>query len=378
MWWGDARVQSRVTLFAFGDLSMLERGIRLVARSQGEDGSLHAHPPADSPGHRLPDFMMTWVASLWDWHFNTGRTELVRECAPVMHRLMDFFQRHEVRDGLIGGFDGWWVFLDWVDLHRADFSAVLNLLYLATLRHAAALSRVIGEAARASSYTTRAQHLSRSIERHFWDEKGQVWRDGFDPSTGACVEQVSQHANALGILLNLQPERHRQIAREYLLKPAQSRRHKVLTGSPFFYAAVLEAMFRSGLKEEAVEIIRDKWGSMIDRGATTFWEMWEVTVQSRCHAWSSSPLYHLSEQILGVVPIEAGWRRIRIAPLCCKLEFARGIIPSPLGPVRVEWEMAAEDQLAARVEVPDGMEADFVSPLGEERTLGPGPHEFQT
>src|SRR6185295_4068101 len=44
MWWGDARVQSRVTAFAFGDSSILERGIRLMAQSQASDGSLASHP----------------------------------------------------------------------------------------------------------------------------------------------------------------------------------------------------------------------------------------------------------------------------------------------------------------------------------------------
>ena len=43
-WWGDARVQSLVMVYAFGDVSLLERGIRQVAQSQASDGSLHAHP----------------------------------------------------------------------------------------------------------------------------------------------------------------------------------------------------------------------------------------------------------------------------------------------------------------------------------------------
>jgi hypothetical protein len=31
---------------------------------------------------------------------------------------------------LIGGFDGFWVFLDWQNLYKNDFSAVLNMMYL--------------------------------------------------------------------------------------------------------------------------------------------------------------------------------------------------------------------------------------------------------
>ena len=91
MWWGDARVQAKVTAFAFGDVSVFERGIRLMARSQGPDGSLHSHPPADIPGHRLPDFMLTWVCSLLDYHQYTGRSSLLKEMMPTVNRLLEFF-----------------------------------------------------------------------------------------------------------------------------------------------------------------------------------------------------------------------------------------------------------------------------------------------
>jgi hypothetical protein len=378
-WWGDARIQSAVTAYAFGDTSLLERGIRQVAQSQAVDGSLHAHPPADAPGHRLPDFMLAWVGSLHDWHLHTGRTELIRDCLPTLHRLFDFFERHEGEEGLIGRFNGFWVFLDWAPLRKADYSAVLNLLYLQALRWASALCRVAGDSAGATRYRKSADALAASVERHFWDAEAKVWRDGFDPATREPVEEVSQHANALAILLNLKPADadFDRLARELLLRPATARRTKVVTASPFFYATILEALRSVGLHREGIALIRDKWGAMIERGATTFWEHWEPT-GSLCHAWSASPLYHLTQWILGVVPTEPGWRRVTIQPIPGKLEFARGVVPTPLGPLKVEWEQSEEDQLAVRIDVPEGMTAEFIGPLGESRTLDAGGHEFHT
>lgn len=378
-WWGDARVNFRVNAYTFGDVSLLERGIRQMARSQAADGSLHAHPPAiDVPQHRLPDFMLTWVGTLWDYHFHTSRTDLLRECLPTMHRLFEFFGAHEIKDGLIGGFDGFWVFLDWQPLHKSDFSGLLNLMYLQALRYAAAICYVLGDETRADEYNAKATTLAATVQQYFYDGKAKLWRDGFDPAANERTEAVSQHTNALAILLRLKPETHPTIAREVLLKPAQSRRTKIIPASPFFYAYVLEAMAEANYRAEVVQIIRDKWGDMLDRGATTFWEVWEPTIESRCHAWSASPVYHLSQQVLGVQPVDVGWKQIRIAPLPGKLEFARGVVPSPLGPVRVEWEQAAEDQLAVRVDLPTGMDAEFISPLGEIRSLEAGGHEFHT
>ena len=105
---------------------------------------------------------------------------------------------------------------------------------------------------------------------------------------------------------------------------------------------------------------------------------WEITVESRCHAWSASPVFHLMQQILGVMPIEPGWRTVRIAPFADDLDFAKGTVPSPHGKIRVEWEKAGPDQLACRIDVPPGIKAEFVSPLGDSRTLKTGMNEFHT
>jgi alpha-L-rhamnosidase len=376
-WWGDARVQGWVTSYAFGDHSVLARGIRQLAQSQAADGSLHSHPPAEVPTNRLPDFMMTWVGTLWDHYFNTGRTDLLTECLPVLHRLMDFFQGHEVRDGLIGRFDGWWVFLDWQALHKTDLSGVLNMTYLRSLRWAASICEIAGDTDGAARYESRADTVEKAIINLFWDDEEKLWRDGYDLATGKPVETVSQQMNALAILLDLKPDTHAKIARDVLVKAAQSKRTKILTGSPFFYAYIFEAIAKAGLRDEVVSLIREKWSEMLQDGGDTLWEYWTGS-GSRCHAWSASPVYHLSQQVLGVRPVEPGWKRVAIAPLPGNLDYARGVVPSPLGSIRVDWEKVGEDQLVVHVQIPDGMEAEFTDPLGKTRTLDPGTHEFQT
>jgi hypothetical protein len=89
-------------------------------------------------------------------------------------------------------------------------------------------------------------------------------------------------------------------------------------------------------------------------------------------------VYHLSQQVLGVTQVGVGWKRVRIAPSMGKLDYARGRVPTPLGTIKVEWERVGDDQLAARVELPAGMEGEFVGPLGETKPLAAGGQEFHT
>jgi hypothetical protein len=69
---------------------------------------------------------------------------------------------------------------------------------------------------------------------------------------------------------------------------------------------------------------------------------------------------------------------VRIAPLVAGLQSARGVVPTPHGPITVEWKKVTEAQLAVRVEIPVPIEGEFVGPRGESRTLDPGVHEFHT
>jgi len=181
--------------------------------------------------------------------------------------------------------------------------------------------------------------------------------------------------NALALLLKLRPDPDSTLARELIYKPLTARRGKTL--SPALTAYALDALVQANCRTEALEIILSRWGAMIDRGATTLWQTWDG-VGPRAAGAATSPVYLLPQMVLGVTPAVAGWKRIRIAPLIGALEFARGTIPSPLGIIRVEWEKVGEDQLAVRVELPEGMEAEFVGPLGEKRDLDSGASEFHT
>jgi hypothetical protein len=378
MWWGDAHVQARVTAHAFGDTSLLARGIELVKRSQQIDGSLHAHPPAMTPKNRLPDFMLTWVGSVLDHYELTGGTEVLKRCLPALDRLLGFFADHADERGLIGRFTGFWVFLDWKPLRKDDFSGVLNLQYLRALQHAARIYEIAGQRDKADAARFRAQALAATLTDKLWDADASLLRDGIDPATGEAVDDASQHAAALAILAGLVPEHHEKLARTALLKPATAWRTKVITASIFFYAYVLEAMARAGLKAEAVQIVKDLWGPIVDAGADTLPEGFETVTGSFCHAWSAHPVYHLMQIVLGVTREAPGWTKARIAPCTCGLEFARGAVPTPHGLIEVEWEQADPDQLVVKLEIPQAIEATFVDPLGNERELTPGSHQFHT
>ena len=156
--------------------------------------------------------------------------------------------------------------------------------------------------------------------------------------------------------------------------------------STFYGFYVLQALAKSGDTETALDFIRTYWGAMLDFGATTFWEDFNLEWtnnaaridelvpagkkdihgdygaycyqgfrHSLCHGWASGPTAWLSQVVLGVKALEPGCKRVRVAPNLGNLQWAEGSYPTPLGPIRVRHERQSDGTISSRVDAPKGV-----------------------
>ena len=72
--------------------------------------------------------------------------------------------------------------------------------------------------------------------------------------------------------------------------------------TPYMQHYYIMALLKTGFKKEAAEHMMNYWGSMIDAGADTYYEIWDPEhpdsspyggkeVLSFCHAWSCTPVW---------------------------------------------------------------------------------------
>ena len=151
--------------------------------------------------------------------------------------------------------------------------------------------------------------------------------------------------------------------------------------STFFGYFVLEAKSLCGDLDGAMQLIRNYWGAMLDFGATTFWEdfdlEWTANAcpidqipqpgqkdihgdfgkhcytglrHSLCHGWASGPTAFISEHILGVKPVAPGFSQVEITPAFAGLEYISGSVPTPYGKIEVEGEAGKW-----KCNIPDGI-----------------------
>ena len=149
---------------------------------------------------------------------------------------------------------------------------------------------------------------------------------------------------------------------------------------------LLEALARSGHYAEAMQLISDYWGRMLDLGATTFWEDFnyrdaknaaridEIVPEGRfdihadggawcyvglrhsfCHGWASGPTAWLSAHVLGIEPLEPGFKTVRITPHLGQLEWAEGTFPTPYGVIEVSHSRRSDGSVQSKVKLPKGI-----------------------
>ena len=77
--------------------------------------------------------------------------------------------------------------------------------------------------------------------------------------------------------------------------------------------------------------------------------------RSFCHGWASGPTAWLSQNILGVKPLDPGFKRVRIAPQLGRLAWAEGAYPTPLGPIKVRHERQPDGSVKSDIQAPAGI-----------------------
>lgn len=155
----------------------------------------------------------------------------------------------------------------------------------------------------------------------------------------------------------------------------------------FYGYYMLQAMAKAGDYQNAMDMIRTFWGAMLDLGATTFWEDFNIDWMnedvapidelvpigkkdihgdfgaycykgfrhSLCHGWASGPTAWLINHVLGVEVLEPGCKVIRIVPHLGDLEWAEGTFPTPLGDVKISHKRTAEGKVVSKIDSPKGI-----------------------
>ena len=380
-WLGDVTVENLAGWAAFGPsvAPLTAKYLAQAAESQRPDGLTQMFAPGDhkTDGLLIPDWTLQWILCAGDHWWYAGDLATIEQVFPSILKALAWFERLIGPSGLVADMP-YWHFMDWAGVGRHGEAGALNAQLAGAFRVAAELATAVGWPREAARLAARAAAIGRALNARHWDARRRVYVDMVDPVTGAQEAWTSQHASAAIALWADAPQDR---VRESLARIAESQRltftaappiaptgatlepeDGVVLANTFYSHFVYEALARHGGFDNALRLMRERYGPMLERGATTLWESFEPTA-SLCHGFSATPTYQLSRRVLGVAPAAPGFAEIELAPDLADLDHAEGVVPTPRGDVEAKLERT-KDGFVARYRTPKGVAARTAPPPG--------------
>lgn len=345
-WIGDLHPEAMVIASVFGNHEIVPATLDYVRDRTPLPGWMNG----------ISSYSLWWILIQRDWFRCHGDRAYLEEQRSYLIGLLEYLgakldgQGRERLDGTR--------FLEWPT--SGDPTAIdlgLQSLMTLALRAGAELCALLGETdagARATAGANRAAACARP------------------PS-------ASKQANALAVLAG------RADAGEV--------NHRLLAQDPYrglstFYGYyVLQARARAGDHAGCLDLIRTYWGGMLDAGATTFWEGFDIDWlegssridelvppgrrdlhadfgdwcykglrHSLCHGWAAGPTAWLMEQVLGIAPAAPGFAAVTVRPHLADLAYARGTMPTPHGLIEVAHERRDDGTIETTLTLPEGVQ----------------------
>jgi alpha-L-rhamnosidase len=246
-------------------------------------------------------------------------------------------------------------------IDRHGRSAALNALYGLALDSLSDLERQFGSQSESARRKQMAEKVRAAAAAAYWDGSRELFVDVVD-ERGRRSEKASQQTNILAVLAEWPcPLTQRELIRR-VLKPGETNAQC----GPYFYAYLLPLMHRLGMHTEALNLIREKWGPMLDAGATTLWETFCGDGHDTwCHPWAAIPAAFLTNHILGLNARESGSQEVVLRPRYDLLASAGGSIPTDAGQVELKWVVQGSTARLSGV-VPPGMRGTLFTCDGTE------------
>ena len=248
-----------------------------------------------------------------------------------------------------------------------------QMLLAATYDSAGRLARAWKDEAANARYLAEATRLHKAIRETFWQAQDGLYCNGLDRN-GKLDKRITSFAQAFAVAYDIaKPEQYETIFR-FLNDESQRPAHFSLS-----QVVELTAYAKAGRAGEAVKRLKSAWLPMIRQGYGRFFEDIDATkdenaqlgmygrkyATSLCHAWAgAAPVMALSRGVLGVEPVEPGYRVCTVTPQRCGLDWVRGAVPTNRGLIEIEWSGAKGE-----IKLP----SDVTARVGEGRSYnGPG------
>lgn len=339
---GDLRIVSLVSLYNYSDQRLTKKALWEFGLSAGDDGFINAVYPS---GKKLiiPDYSMLWITATWDYYLYTGDKAFLKMLYPKLKDQIDAFKKFADRDGIIKEQTAWWIFIDQGDQElNFNKSISLNFFYIESLSNLSKIANALEYFQDEKKYLGLAKKVKDAINKNAFTLSKKLYDDCLSGQT-AC-DHFSRQTNTLALLSGIVAKDEIEAIKNKLVND----KNLPVVITPYFNTFVVEALMGNYGQDQGLSLIKNYWGAMLEKGATTFWETYDPKTgkerasfgESLSHGWSSGPAYLLPKWILGITPLQPGFLSFSVKPFFADLKFAKGKMPVGEGKsIEVDWSV---------------------------------------
>ena len=321
VWVGDMHPEMLTVRTVFGDIPLMAQTLEYIKNAT----------PLPEWMNGFPTYSLWWLIIVRDWYLYTGSGEFLKENAEYIIALSKqiYSVISDNGEDSLGGY-----FLDWPTSGTEAGKYGSRALLVIALKAAEDLCGYCGDKAAAEQCREKAGILKKCK----WDFCGAKQTAAIISLAGCCDEEK---------------------AADEVLKDGAA------GFSTFMSYYLLKAAAKKDM-QAALRALKEYYGAMLDSGATTFWEDFDIRWtenaapidripergesdihgdngdfcykgfrHSLCHGWSSAPTAFLAEEVLGIHILSPGCKTVEIKPDLGGLNWAEGTFPTPEGIITV-------------------------------------------
>lgn len=238
-----------------------------------------------------------------------------------------------------------------------NINTVVNAYHFRALELMGKIAAQLGEAADEKVFVAQAKKLKAAFNEKLLDKKRGVYRDGIG------TDHASLHGNMFPLAFGLSPEKHAGKISQFV----QSRGMACsVYGSQF----LLDAVYDSNNANYGLALLTSttdrSWFNMIRVGSTISLEAWDNKYkpnQDWNHAWGAVPANIIPRKLMGIEPLEPGFRKISIKPQPASLEHAEIKYPTIRGDVLVSFQNKSDQSFKLNITIPANTTSDVYLPF---------------
>jgi len=291
-WMGDAHAAAETGLYNFDMAAAFRNYVRNMQDEQGEDGRIPDTAPhtwGNNPGD--PTWSGAYTFIPWDVYRHSGDTRILERHYEGFKRYLDNLQSR-AKDYIIShlGYGDWVSVGGWTPLELMHTGSYYRSAWIV-----ARCAEILGHSEDAKKYNQLCSKIAEAFNANFFHPETNNYAGG------------SQFSNALPLYLNIVPEDRRKAVVDNLVNDIMVKyKGHLSTGFPGT-KYLMDVLCNEGHADVAYTILMQRsfpsWGYMIECGATTIWEYWELTgMMSQNHPALGSVSGWFYRMVAGIVP----------------------------------------------------------------------------